>query len=240
MKSISVCMASYNGEKFIEQQIESIICQLRSSDELIVVDDGSSDDTMRILESFRDRITIVRNEQKLGVYKNFEKALLLSQNEYIFLADQDDIWEHNKVEVLCKLLEGADIVCSDCTIVDSAGIPSGMKYSNLRAPRTTFIGNFWRMGHLGCCMAFNRRVLNFCTPFPSDDKFLTHDLWILLGGLCIGTFSWESEPLIRYRRHSSNHSSGGAKTKNNWYIIFLIRIHLLKHLILRRLIGEKR
>ena len=98
---ISVCIASYNGARYIREQIESIVAQLDDNDEIIVCDDHSTDDTVAIVKSLPyQQIRLVENEKNLGYTGNFEHCIALARGEYIFLCDQDDIWKPNKV-ALC-------------------------------------------------------------------------------------------------------------------------------------------
>ncbi|MCG2791916.1 MAG: glycosyltransferase, partial [Weeksellaceae bacterium] len=106
---ISVCLATYNGEKYLEAQIKSILKQLSVDDELIISDDRSTDNTISVINKFDDnRIKIFINKNKNGVAHNFENALLKATGDYIFLSDQDDIWADNKVDVLLKELKEYD------------------------------------------------------------------------------------------------------------------------------------
>ena len=105
-ESVSVCMASYNGAFYIKQQIESILPQLGQEDELIIVDDCSVDDTIEVILSIPDnRIQLHRNISNKGVVKTFEEAVCLAKNEFVFLADQDDIWTENRVERMLQVLQ---------------------------------------------------------------------------------------------------------------------------------------
>ena len=116
---ISVCLATYNGESFLKEQIDSILCQLSLEDEIIVSDDGSSDKTIEILNAYGDsRIKIYKGPCQNNPALNFENALAQARGDYIFLSDQDDVWELNKVEVCLKYLKNYDLVLSDCSIVD--------------------------------------------------------------------------------------------------------------------------
>ena len=119
---ISVCMATYNGETYIKEQIESIINQLSSSDELIISDDKSTDNTLKIINEFKDpRIKIYIHEKDHGFVKNFENALEKAKGDFIFLSDQDDIWLPNKVAATLKELEYYDFVVSDCITINKYG-----------------------------------------------------------------------------------------------------------------------
>ena len=117
---ISVCMTSYNGEKYIEEQLKSILIQLSSKDEIVISDDGSKDDTCKVIKSLADqRIKLITNESSHGFTHNFENALRHANGDIIFLSDQDDIWKDNKVEVTLKVLKHCDLAISDCTTVNN-------------------------------------------------------------------------------------------------------------------------
>ena len=107
---ISVCMATYNGEKYIREQVESILCQLGPEDEIVISDDGSKDHTIQMVDSLDKRIKVFLNEGKHGVVPNFENALKHSSGDYIFFSDQDDIWSPDKVERCLHALEDSDLV----------------------------------------------------------------------------------------------------------------------------------
>lgn len=123
---ISVCMATYNGEKYIHEQMSSILPQLCDLDEIIVCDDASVDKTVAILESFCDnRIKLFRNSSNLGHVKNFEKAISLANGEYIFLSDQDDIWEPNKIKKTIDVFErrsNISLIYHNLHLIDESGI----------------------------------------------------------------------------------------------------------------------
>lgn len=207
---ISVCMATYNGEKYIKQQIDSILCQLKPDDELIVSDDMSTDRTLDIVRNYNDsRIKVHMHKKDHGFVKNFENALKYAKGDYIFLSDQDDLWMPNKVEISLQYLKNYDFVVSDCiTINENEEVISQSRIKDYKI-RT----GFWRLmiktRYLGCCMAFNKKVLNTILPFPSNSYLMEHDLWIA----AVSEFYYKTilikEPLIKYRRHGANVSSGG-------------------------------
>ena len=130
---VSVCMATYNGERYIRQQIDSILSQLELSDELIISDDGSTDSTLEIIKSYHDiRIKVFHHQQSashnksyqtnINVTANFENALRHSKGEYVFLSDQDDIWVHNKIIKMRHVLEKCGgVVMSSFTVIKSDG-----------------------------------------------------------------------------------------------------------------------
>src|SRR5687768_11846473 len=116
---VSVCMATKNGAKYIREQLDSILAQLDPSDEIVISDDASTDETISLIESYNDnRIRLLKNKSSVGISRNFEISLTVSKGEFIFLADQDDVWTSNKVEVMKKSLDRYDLVVSDCLLVD--------------------------------------------------------------------------------------------------------------------------
>ena len=123
---VSVCMACYNGEKYIEKQIESILPQLNENDELIVVDDHSSDRTAELVKNIRDsRIRYVFNQKNLGVNGSFEKAIGMAKNEYIFMADQDDLWTKGRLDIMLNAMKQGNLLVSGNSIsIDANGNPS--------------------------------------------------------------------------------------------------------------------
>jgi glycosyltransferase involved in cell wall biosynthesis len=196
-------MATYNGEKYIEAQLNSILCQLDKDDEIVISDDGSTDKTLEIVRSYQEsRIKILHNTKRGGVIGNFENALTKANGEYIFLADQDDVWEENKVRVCLKNLEDCDVVVSDCAIVDAdlkIITPSFFQKNNTRKG---FLNNLYHNSYIGCCMAFRRTVLQKCLPFPKHIPM--HDTWMgFVAELCYTT-RFIPQVLVLYRRHGNN------------------------------------
>ena len=201
---ISVAMATYNGEKYIKEQIESILSQLDCYDEVIVSDDGSTDQTIAIIEKFHDpRIKVIQGPKK-GVKQNFSHAIFHCHGKYIFLADQDDIWEMNKVNRVLQEFNKSQavVVVHDCIIVDHEMNIVNESFYSLRASRTGFSKNILKNSYIGCCMAFHCKLKNKILPIP--DKIEMHDQWIGLIGETYGKCVFISDRLIRYRRHGSN------------------------------------
>ncbi len=208
---ISVCIPTYNGEKFLKPQVDSVLSQLSQDDEIIVSDDGSSDNTIEILESYKDRrIKIFKNSRK-GVISNIENALQQSIGEYIFLCDQDDVWVENKVSIIMKAIVESDLVISDCYVTDqNLNIIYESFYKQNNSKNNKWLA-LLKNPYLGCCMAFNRKVLDTALPFPS--KIPMHDIWI--GNVAAFKFQIKfiSDKLIFYRRHGNNTSTASAPTK---------------------------
>ena len=208
---ISVCIPTYNGEKFLKPQVDSVLSQLSQDDEIIVSDDGSSDNTIEILESYKDRrIKIFKNSRK-GVISNIENALQQSIGEYIFLCDQDDVWVENKVSIIMKAIVESDLVISDCYVTDqNLNIIYESFYKQNNSKNNKWLA-LLKNHYLGCCMAFKRKVLDAALPFPA--KIPMHDIWI--GNVAAFKFQvmFIPDKLIYYRRHGNNASTASAPTK---------------------------
>lgn len=222
---ISVCMATYNGGKFIREQLESILSQLSSDAEIVIADDDSADDTLAVVKSIGDaRLRLLPAEKHLGVIYNFERALQASKGEIIFLADQDDVWLPGKVEKVLAALNEADLVIHDAWMLRPSGISDSSwtragKLSGIRAYKSGVIANWWKNTFTGCCIAFRRNILDKALPFPKNLPM--HDQW--LGLVAEKNFKVKSidEPLVEYRRHHANathigNSPAGVFQKIKW------------------------
>lgn len=231
---ISICLATYNGERYIKEQIISILNQLNSFDELIISDDHSTDATINIIRSLQDsRIKIFYNPGKKGYTANFENALSKANGKYIFLADQDDIWQKDKVSICLKYLKEYDFVVSDAIIInDEKKILSDSFFSE-RKPYNTILGNLYKFGYLGCCFAFKSKVLHKVLPFPNNHKLATHDNWIFLSISFFFKYKILKEKLIYYRRHNNNTSTGGKKSNKSLIFKLKYRFYLAFNLIKR-------
>lgn len=236
---ISVCIATYNGEKYIHEQIASILQQIGNDDEIVVSDDGSTDKTLDVVRSFdAQNIHIYINKGDHGYTPNFENALRNAHGDYIFLSDQDDIWMPDKVEACMKYLKVNDFVVSDALIVDGDNKPLFNSFCEQRKSKFGFLNTLIRFSYLGCCFAFRRKVLSKALPFPKNHILCTHDNWLALVSTAFYKSAFIPLPLIRYRRYGGNASSG-AKNANK-SILFMIhyRLYLLFHLIGRCLVAK--
>lgn len=226
-KNISVCIPTYNGAKYIREQLVSILEQLGVDDEIIISDDGSIDDTVIIIQNFfDDRIKIFQNTHgKKSVCSNIENALKYAQRQYVFLADQDDVWLPKKVEVMLNHLQHAQLVVSNAYLVDYS--LSGY-YETLFVKLHSgpgFIKNLSKNTFVGCCMAFERKVLDLVLPFPAYTPM--HDWWIgLVCSLCCDV-EFVDKPLMLYRRHDSNVSSTAGKSSFSYLKRVVWRLYLL-------------
>lgn len=227
---ISVCVATYNGEKFIKEQIESILCQLSSDDEIIVSDDGSTDGTIVIINCIGDkRIRIIEGPRKHSPTFNFENALKEAKGDYIFLADQDDVWKTNKVEVCMKWLQKYDCVVSDAEVTDSNLNPLYPSlYAIMQVRQGHIYNTVWKNGYTGCCMAFRRNILEASLPFPQDIPM--HDIWI--GNVAAYKYNVKFIPdkLILFRRHKETISCNGKGSKYSIWQQMKFRWSIIKNI----------
>lgn len=211
---ISVCMATHNGEKYIKEQIKSILSQLSSGDELIISDDGSTDSTLDIIRGFNDsriKIFLQTSPKNLLSHEyatlNFENALRNAKGDFIFLSDQDDVWVDNKVEVSMNYLKVYDYIVSDAFVTDAMlNIVSKTRFTKEeKVYFNKFLAVVLSTPYQGGCAAFKRCVLEKALPFPKGLQ--SHDRWI--GNVAAFYFKYKiiPEKLIYYRRHETTTSS---------------------------------
>lgn len=228
-------MATYNGEQYILDQIESILPQLGKRDELIISDDGSTDGTVEIIRSLNDsRIKLFENHDRHGVAGNFENAIRRASGEIIFFSDQDDVWLPGKIAEMTAFLKDNDydlITCS-CSFTDAdLNVTTENYYADKSPIDKSAFGNFIKDLWLGCCMAFNRRILSDLLPFPP--KIAAHDLWIAIYGQLKFKCGYYPKVLQLYRRHDKTVSFAGEKSGNSLRYKLSYRVYLATHLIKR-------
>lgn len=214
---MSVAMCTYNGADFLPAQLASIAAQSRQPDEMIVCDDGSTDETRTILESFAETsripVSLHLNEQNLGTVKNFERAIELCTGDVIALSDQDDVWRADKLELMAESFRHAPragLVFSDAEIVDEELNPLGRKMWEAVAfdpHRRKLIGlgralevliTGWTV--TGATMAFRSEYLKLSLPIPTTIPMI-HDGWIALTIAAVAEVGLIEKPLIKYRQH---------------------------------------
>lgn len=227
---ISVCIATYNGERFIREQIDSILRQLSSDDEIIVSDDGSTDNTVSIINSIDDkRIRVIEGPRKQSPTSNFECALKASKGDYIFMSDQDDVWKPNKVKICMEWLQRYDCVVSDAEVTDSSLNPLYPSlYAIMQVRQGRIYNTIWKNGYTGCCMAFRRNVLEASMPFPKDIPM--HDIWI--GNVAAYKYNVKFIPdtLIYFRRHEDTTSCNGKGSKYSIWQQMKFRWSVIKNI----------
>ena len=153
---ISVCIATYNGAEYVKKQLDSILSQLGPDDEVIVSDDSSIDNTVEIIESFKDkRIIIFRNNTFASPIFNFENALKHAQGDVIFLADQDDLWVPEKVNRYLEELKVSDLVFSNVALIDESDNVFNNSFY-IEKPSYGFLGTLWVNRIIGATVAFKK------------------------------------------------------------------------------------
>jgi glycosyltransferase involved in cell wall biosynthesis len=203
-------MATYNGAKYIREQVASILAQLGESDELIVSDDGSTDGTLSVLREFGDaRIQIFPHISKPAhpfyrVTQNFENALAHASGDFLFFSDQDDVWLPNKIQTLLPHLQEDCFVWSDAWMTNEK-LEKQNKLSEIwNLKRKGFWKLLARSTQLGCVCAFTKSIKEAAMPFPPATA--CHDQWVRLVAELQFKTKYIDEPLILYRRHTGNTS----------------------------------
>jgi len=214
--ALSVAVCTLNGASYLQEQLNSIIAQSRLPDELVICDDRSEDETLDIIKVFASAapfpVRVFANQERLGLIKNFEKAIRLCNGEIIALSDQDDVWQPEKLKRLEQaLLSAPDVglVFSDADVVDEHLTPLGSRLwdfwftpqkrrsvMNGRAVGAVLRGNFVT----GATMAFKAKFKEAILPIPTGTP-LIHDGWIALVIAVLAELAFIDEPLILYRQH---------------------------------------
>ena len=235
---ISVCVATFNGDRYVVDQLQSILPQLSGDDEIIVSDDGSTDATVDLVHSLKDsRIRVLCGVGRLGVVRNFERALEEARGSLVFLCDQDDVWLPNKVNIFVDALRSADLVVSDCHVTDSELRITYRSFFSLRGSGPGVLKNVWRNSYLGCCMAFRREVLEIALPFPHAVPM--HDMWIGLLADAMFRVVFVETPTLLYRRHGGN-ASPTAEKKNPFGLARKVRYRAdLVWMLFKRVLSLK-
>jgi glycosyltransferase involved in cell wall biosynthesis len=211
---VSIVLGTYNGEKYLKEQIDSILWQTYSNIELIIADDCSTDGTRAVLNEYVDtygNIHVYFNETNLGLVHNFEKAVKYAQGEYIAFADQDDIWLPEKIQRLVDNIGDNMLIHSDSAYIDARGNLMGKKTSNYRHLITgknlytlDMESGLWVAAH---SMMFRRELLDLALPFPFS-PCLNHDGWMAYIAMLKGTITFIPEVLVLYRQHGDNMVGG--------------------------------
>jgi glycosyltransferase involved in cell wall biosynthesis len=231
-------MATYNGELYVAEQINSILSQLNHNDELIIVDDCSSDKTIDVINSFGDeRINLIKNNKNIGVNKSFSKSILLSTGDYIFLSDQDDIWIKGRINMMIKhLVESkVDLLTSNFKWIDEFGKSTYVKFDGVSSFNSKnyyknildiFIG---KTNYFGCAMLFTKNLVRYVAPFPSFIE--SHDLWIAKAGNLYRSQVHLDDITFYKRIHKCNTTSTTSNRKFIYKVfsrfIFILSIFVL-------------
>ena len=247
IETISAAVCTCNGERYIAQQLESILGQVRAVDEIIICDDRSEDTTLeiaaRVLEKSGIAHRIIQNPVRLGVTRNFEKCTGLCSGDVIFTSDQDDLWDPHKTEkLLCCFAEDPACVLafSDANIIDGNGDPileslhkkdgfmqTGHSFDN-------FQDDILRLNFTvyGCTMAFKREFISRIMPFYCSEA--NHDAWIMCCAGLYGTVRYLAEPLISYRIHGLN-CVGSVDGNPKWDKVSAVQDGFDRHFAMQKL-----
>lgn len=205
---VSVALATYNGAKYLREQLDSIYDQTYGEVEVVVSDDHSTDDTMEILQEYArsHNLRWSANDENVGFLKNFDRVIRMCDGEFIALADQDDIWLPQKLEVLVGALQDHTLIYSDAELIDENGRPLGSTLSRnnrlhfIRGSRNrAFVFNNCASGNT---MLFRQALTQHILPIP--DAMAFHDIWITFVASTVGTIDYVRTPLVYYRRHAES------------------------------------
>ncbi len=220
--NLSIALCTYNGAVYLKEQLESIAAQTRTPDELVISDDQSTDDTLRLIEEFAATagfpVRVSVNESNLGIAKNFEKAIGLCRGDVILLSDQDDVWHSDKLESIERIFEAKpqlSLVFSNAEIVDETlrffnqtlfdwVHFDGEKQGLVKSGRTLDVQLRENLV-VGCTVAFRADLRGLVLPIPGDGP-LVHDGWIVLLVAAVGEIDFINRPLLKYRQHSAQQS----------------------------------
>ena len=212
---ISVAMTTYNGEKYLSEQLDSIFNQTYKNIELIVCDDCSTDSTVEVLEKYAQKypnMKVFENEHNLGFIKNFEKAISLCSGDYIALSDQDDIWYEDKLEILLSEIDNNNLICSRGDSIDKEGkyLPSregvikAYEFANkIQFNKTSFIKLYFINIVGGATTLAKKDFLLKCLPLPEN---IYHDKWMGLSAFCDSSLKFLNKSTFKHRKHDNNAS----------------------------------
>lgn len=209
----SVCMATYQGAGFVGEQIESILDQLGDADELVVVDDASTDETATVVSTFASdpRVRLEQNPHNMGYVRSFERALTLARGDYLFLADQDDVWLAGRLDAMLAALNRSAVAATSVSVL---GDPSPEPRFRLREQDSTrHLANIFAImvgyrPYTGCAMAFRRDIYPSVVPIPSF-VYESHDLWLALVANTHRENVHLEAPSVARRLHGANQTPLG-------------------------------
>ncbi len=208
-------MASFNGEKYISQQLESIINQSYTNLEIVITDDASSDSTLDIIKGFQSKFDFIRlfkHEKNLGITPTFEHSFRQCRGDYITICDQDDIWASNKIEFLVNAMKDEDMVYSNSELIDRHGHSMNLQINALANLRSFYSGIPFLVGVClpGHTMLLKAEFLKSILPIPVE---IIYDRWICFCAAGNNGIKYVDKPLVGYRQHESN-SFGVGKSRN--------------------------
>lgn len=240
MKRISVAMAVYNGARYLTEQLDSIVSQLESDDELVISYDNSTDNSWALLEEYAQkdtRIKLLKNPNP-GLIGNFQNALSHCSGDYVFISDQDDRWAPNKREMMVSAFEKtkADMILHNAVHTDCQGNIISKPFFQLFGirPGDSALRIFVRPRYSGCTMAFTQRFLGLYLPFP--EKIDGYDTWIAILSKLYGKVAYVDACLLYHRLHGDNVT---PKSPRPLWVKIKSRIYMARHLA-KRSFGRPR
>lgn len=214
MEKVDILLATYNGEQYLQEQIDSILSQTYTNFRLLVSDDGSTDRTLDIIDEYAkkdDRIITFKQKENMGVIRNFEFLMKKVTSKYFMFSDQDDIWKKDKIEKSVKKIEeGFGLVYSDLEVVDNnlevmyksywalKGFDKKVrKYNDFES---LYLNNYIT----GCTIISKKEYIDKVLPIPKSTGYILHDYWLPIIVSQEARLGYIEEPLIRYRQHKNN------------------------------------
>ncbi len=233
---ISIAMCTYNGDRFIKEQLDSILKQTYKNLEIIICDDCSSDNTINIIKEYMkndNRIKFFQNEKNMGFVKNFEQAISLCKGDFIALADQDDIWKLDKLEVFLEKIQENVLIYSDAILIDIDSNEVGTQL--IRPDRCLVSGKCNKSFFLSNCVSgntlmFKKELIQHILPIPA--KISYHDIWIAFVASTYSTITYTDEAMTYYRRYAD-------QVTNKPIVVYENFSHKLKHTKISRIDAAK-
>lgn len=245
--SASIVLAAYQGEQYIQEQIDSIVLQMSKQDELIISIDPSADQTLSICQVIQQEypsldIKILEGP-KQGLLKNFENGLKQASKEIILLCDQDDQWMDNKLEVIKERFQNDEslmAIVHDAIVCDANLNSIEPSFFAFHKSQEGYVNNLVRNSFIGCCMALKKEVIEIALPFMQPLPM--HDQYLGLIAYKLGKVEFVKQQLVRYRRHGNNasslqHASIGQQIK--WRMQMIRAMHQIKQRIKNRSVRKK-
>ena len=201
---VSIALCTYNGEKFLRKQIDSLLAQTYRQIEVIVCDDASNDGTKLILDEYNDpRLMKYFNQENIGYTRNFEQAIRYCTGQFIAICDQDDIWKNTKIDRMLNSIDDTWLLFSDSELIDEKELPLGKKLSDLRNLHNCNVlpGYVWSNCVWGHTILMNQKLMPHALPLPEGAK---HDIWLGFTAACLGKIKYLAEPLSLYRQHTAS------------------------------------
>ena len=205
-KLVSVCIATYNGEKYIKEQLDSILNQTYHNIEIIIQDDASTDNTIDIIKNYKNqKIQLFQNPNNLGYIKNFETLIQRANGDYIALCDQDDIWVESKIEKLLQNIHSFSLIYSNSLLIDKEA--KSLNRTLSQHLKNNFITSHHPLNFLydnsvsAHSILFKKELKPYLVNFPTQLYF---DQYIAMVGASQKGIHYINKPLVHYRQHETN------------------------------------